>query len=304
MGGDVVDAGDGDVYRAGDQHRWRVIVVMSGGWRSSSEGSVYVLPSSGESAGCTGLWADVSDMGQSASSPNALDALRAASYLLWVMSGRKYSGVCVATEAYSCEGGFPCCGGAAAAPFEYAAAEAWMQQHTGSPGWGRSPGQRVLFLRNRPVRELLSLSVNGVEADLSLFSVYDRAFVAPASLSCCDPMFDPCCAVVSYSWGTKPPVVGRLAVLELADQFVKAVECPSECKLPERITSVSRQGVSFQVFDPQDFLNEGRTGLYSVDLFLKTVNPDGAKRRARVFSPDMPQGRRVSSGGGVGRHGW
>ena len=84
----------------------------------------------------------------------------------------------------------------------------------------------------------------------------------------------------------------KMAVLEFAGQFVKAVECPGECKLPERITSVSRQGVSFQVFDPQDFMNEGRTGLYTVDIFLKSVNPDRAQKRARVFSPDMPQAHR------------
>jgi hypothetical protein len=37
-----------------------------------------------------------------------------------------------------------------------------------------------------------------------------------------------------------------------------------------------------------------RTGVYAVDLFLKSVNPDGAKRRSKVFSPDVPRARRYT----------
>jgi hypothetical protein len=35
-----------------------------------------------------------------------------------------------------------------------------------------------------------------------------------------------------------------------------------------------------------------RTGLYAIDLFLKTVNPDKARAKARVFSTDTPRARR------------
>jgi hypothetical protein len=38
-----------------------------------------------------------------------------------------------------------------------------------------------------------------------------------------------------------------------------------------------------------------RTGLYAVDLFLKSVNPDRARAKSRVFSPDMPRARRSVS---------
>ena len=46
------------------------------------------------------------------------------------------------------------------------------------------------------------------------------------------------------------------AAIALADEFVKSIDCPEECTLPERITSVSRQGVNYQVFDAQDFLTK------------------------------------------------
>jgi len=44
--------------------------------------------------------------------------------------------------------------------------------------------------------------------------------------------------------------------------------------------------------DNQDFIDELRTGLYAVDLFLKTTNPDRARAKAKVFSPDTPRARR------------
>ena len=37
-----------------------------------------------------------------------------------------------------------------------------------------------------------------------------------------------------------------------------------------------------------------RTGLYAVDLFLKTVNPDGARRKTKVYSVDTPRARRYN----------
>ena len=62
--------------------------------------------------------------------------------------------------------------------------------------------------------------------------------------------------------------------------------------MPQRVTSISRQGVSYTVLDNQDFIDELRTGLYVVDLFLKSTNPDKARAKARVFSPDVPRARR------------
>jgi hypothetical protein len=36
-----------------------------------------------------------------------------------------------------------------------------------------------------------------------------------------------------------------------------------------------------------------RTGIYAIDLFLKSTNPDKARAKARVFSPDIARGRRI-----------
>ena len=47
------------------------------------------------------LWVDVNELGSTyAESQYAYDAVQTASYLLWGMSGRKYSGITTVTERY------------------------------------------------------------------------------------------------------------------------------------------------------------------------------------------------------------
>jgi hypothetical protein len=89
-------------------------------------------------------------------------------------------------------------------------------------------------------------------------------------------------------------MAGRMAARVLALEFAKLWAGDEDCALPQRITSVSRQGVSYTILDQQDFLDELKTGLYVVDLFLKSVNPDKARAKARVFSVDVPRGRRYT----------
>jgi hypothetical protein len=67
-----------------------------------------------------------------------------------------------------------------------------------------------------------------------------------------------------------------------------------DCALPDRVTSVSRQGVSYTILDNQDFLENFRTGIYVIDLFLKTANPAKALAPSKVFSPDIPRARRMA----------
>jgi hypothetical protein len=99
---------------------------------------------------------------------------------------------------------------------------------------------------------------------------------------------------ISYSYGTSPPTAGKAAARLLAIEFVKLFEGDGTCALPDRVTSVNRQGVSFTILDSQEFIDELKTGLYFVDMFLKTTNPDKARARSKVFSPDTPLARRVT----------
>lgn len=94
--------------------------------------------------------------------------------------------------------------------------------------------------------------------------------------------------VITYTFGDAPPEMGVNAAVELAVQIALGMTGNSACKLPQRVQSLTRQGVTIAMLDPQDFLREGRTGIYVVDLFLSAINPYGNRRRARVWSPDLP----------------
>ena len=89
--------------------------------------------------------------------------------------------------------------------------------------------------------------------------------------------------------------MGRAAARLFAVELVKYYEGDETCALPQRVTSVNRQGVSYTILDQQSFIDDGKTGLYTIDLFLKTANPDKARARARVFSPDTPRARRITA---------
>jgi len=104
----------------------------------------------------------------------------------------------------------------------------------------------------------------------------------------------PCNTEVTYSYGTPVPAIGKMAARTLAIEFIKLWSDDDTCALPQRVTSVARQGVSYTILDQQEFIQEMRTGMYVIDLFIKTVNPDGARRKSKVFSPDQPRARRYS----------
>jgi hypothetical protein len=91
----------------------------------------------------------------------------------------------------------------------------------------------------------------------------------------------------------RSPASGRAAARILANELVKLYANDDTCALPQRVTSIVRQGVTYTVLDQQSFIDELKTGIYAIDLFLRAVNPDKARARSRVFSPDTPRARRI-----------
>lgn len=92
--------------------------------------------------------------------------------------------------------------------------------------------------------------------------------------------------------GLSVPVLGVRASAELACEVVKAITDDADCRLPSRVTSLVRQGVSVAMAEPGVFFAEGRTGLYLVDLFIATYNPNKLASPSVVYSPDRPKPRR------------
>jgi len=84
------------------------------------------------------------------------------------------------------------------------------------------------------------------------------------------------------------PLDGRIAASIFACQIALS-RCGGDSCLPQRLKEITRQGVDMAFADPLEFLDKGQTGIYEVDLWLKSVNPAGIRRRSRVFRPDKPR---------------
>lgn len=99
---------------------------------------------------------------------------------------------------------------------------------------------------------------------------------------------------VTYLRGKPVPDGGKAAFSELACELYKACTSDGTCKLPKRVTSITRDGVTMAFLDPQTFMAEGLTGLYMPDLWIKSVNPKALPRSAAILSPDMVAVRRTT----------
>lgn len=90
---------------------------------------------------------------------------------------------------------------------------------------------------------------------------------------------------VTVTYGKPVPELVKLAANEFACQLIK--KCVGRpCDLPQRIQSINRQGMSATFLDPMEFMSQGMTGIFLVDLAIKTYNPHKLYRRPSVISPD------------------
>lgn len=109
---------------------------------------------------------------------------------------------------------------------------------------------------------------------------------------------EPGAFAIVYWRGTPVPPGGRRAVALLACEIWKAcAKGPDSCALPRRVQTVQREGITYTMLDPMDFLDEGRVGLTEVDLWLASVNPGKLHSPSVVLSPDMRRHRSEWTGG-------
>lgn len=99
---------------------------------------------------------------------------------------------------------------------------------------------------------------------------------------------------VTAEYGEAVPESGQLAMGELACELLKAM-AGEDCRLPPGVTQLVRQGMTISYPDVGQLLQDGRTGLYLVDLFLASENPFGLKQRPRVYGVDRPVHRRAGT---------
>jgi hypothetical protein len=102
---------------------------------------------------------------------------------------------------------------------------------------------------------------------------------------------------VTYTYGQDPPLGGLRSAASLGCQLALAFDptTSASCRLPKRVTSLSRQGISMAILDPLTLFAEGLTGLTEVDMWVQSTIVGAKRRRASVWVPELQKhGLRVT----------
>lgn len=246
----------------------------------------------------TNLWVSPYELGTTyESSTFADDACQMASNILWAMSGRRYNGITTVTERYITSiNSFRYQGASAKNFFPHVLGgsvfnvptEDWND--SGYESDGTSSLSRIR-LRGKNVQEvhLVRSMYNGQVINPDSYYVAEHSTLIAYK----GTPWPPGNLEVTYTYGAQVPTSGRMAAKLFAIELIKYWS-GDDCALPDRVTSVSRQGVSYTILDNQDFLENMRIGIYAIDLFLKTANPSKALAPSKVFSVDVPRARRAA----------
>lgn len=221
-------------------------------------------------------WITAQDLDNPAS-PNAEAAAETASWILYKLTAEKYAGQRTATEWLGLRG----VDATLCPTFTDYGDFTWITYQDRA-------SLRSVRLRGRPVISIQSVVTDSGVLDPSGYKLINSAVL----YSNVDTWRLAGGVTVEYTYGLMPPRAGLVAARRLGNEIALAMEDSGNCALPQRVQSVSRQGMDFTVLDPQDFLEKGRTGIYEIDLFIAAANPTGARKKPRVFSPDLPRGER------------
>jgi hypothetical protein len=248
--------------------------------------------------------AALSDSG-SAGSALMAQAAQMATEILYHLSGSRFGGVCTATvrpcsDPCRCGWGQVLASGHVVGFEDYTGR--WWNEYGRSCGCGRL--SRVK-LAGYPVQDISEVKIDGIaitpssaDAEYRLDEKKYLTRLADPNTPNLLPRWWPGCQrldvddtqigtfSITYTYGEDPPEAGVAAARELACQLSLAMACHDDCQLPQGVTQIVRQGVSFQRAQI-DMFGKGRTGLVLVDAFLGSINPGGLRRPPSVWSPDV-----------------
>lgn len=175
----------------------------------------------------------------------------------------------------------------------------WYNAYCGTCGEGAgcscSRGDRISL--PGPVNEPVTVVIDGVTLDHAAYRIQGGKWLVRV-----DGGYWPSCQnldaldgtegtwSVEYTIGTPVPVGGQVAAGILACELAKAACGDPTCGLPQRIQSVTRQGVTVTVLDSFDDVEKGRTGIWLIDSWVAAITQPA--RRGIVRSPDYPPRRR------------
>lgn len=151
---------------------------------------------------------------------------------------------------------------------------------------GHTPGKALTL--PGPVGRLDSVKVDGIELDLETDvwlwgnTLTRLEGLWPFTQDLDLPDTENGTFSITYLNAYPVDAMGAYAGGKLAKEFAKACVGKS-CGLPKNVTSVSRQGVSFEMVIGA--FPDGKTGIKDVDAWIEAWNPNGLVRPSTVWIP-------------------
>lgn len=253
---------------------------------------------------CCADWADFPTTVQD-------QALEFAAFVLWAATGRQF-GLCEMTvrpcgrQCSNCPSGWYWDGYGSWTPYIWNGS--WRNCWCGGDGPGGccSCDPHCQVYLPGPVHSVTSVRVNGASLPVSgdsgfNYFVLDQQWLVRTDTEECWPSCsdqnlgpgDPNAFEVTFLRGREVPAVLATAAGTYACEYAKAC-VGGPCRLPSRVTSISRQGVSISMVDIQEVLKNGLTGVWEVDQVIMMLNPAGLKGITGFYSPDLPEGRQIT----------
>lgn len=201
-------------------------------------------------------------------------AIALAVTVMWALSGRQF-GICPVIAR-------PCPPGDPLRPWGgYSAVivwdgSNWLNAPCGCMGVCRYSGPRKLHLPG-PVQSIVTVTIAGVDLDPAAYTLEGDVLYLDRSWPSQDlgrPLGEAGTWSITYERGRPVPSGADRLTGILAAEFDKACSGDNKCRLPRQVTSMSRQGVSYQMYDPTAFYSSGKTSIPEIDMWLAAINPN------------------------------
>jgi hypothetical protein len=240
---------------------WTYRFEGTGNVTAGDSGSVFVYAES-EGLSAEGpcapwcSWDQVLSCGRQSAALEALDLsiqaykIAQASEVMYLLSERKFPGMCQTTRSVCmrCRGCAtdPCC---------------------------CRPSERLDLGPQWQVSGVLEVIADGEVLDPSAYRIENRRYIARLDGQTwprCADLTDPEAFQITFTYGRPVPIGGQLGAAALAREL--AMSCTGgECQLPEHVTNITRDGITYTVLDSLRLFQEGRTGVSQADLWLGSL---------------------------------
>lgn len=155
-----------------------------------------------------------------------------------------------------------------------------MALHCGTCGSGRCScrGGTAYLKLPGPIYSVQSVTIDGTVLDPANYRVDDQSVLVrldgkvwPISQNSLLPTTEPGTWQIAYTRGQEVPNHGKIAAGILACELAKAAVGDSSCRLPQRITSITRQGMTMTMLDTFNDIDAGHTGIFLIDSWVASV---------------------------------